>query len=259
MPRSQEIRACMLQVIADLAPKPPSHNSLQSRSVLEETRCRLGGGREHSLEEAILTVFHDLFRTGYIAWGFNLMNPDPPFFHVTEQGRKSLATLSRDPSNPDGYLNYLVKTAKLNPVADSYLREGLACFIQDLPKAAAVMVGAASESMALELRDVICQRLQSLSRIAPSGMNDWRFKVVLDSIYSFLDQSASQMARELRESFRSYWPAFVQQVRAARNDAGHPSSVDPVTLDTVHASLLIFPELARLTQQLRDWVSGEFM
>jgi hypothetical protein len=27
-------------------------------------------------------------------------------------------------------------------------------------------------------------------------------------------------------------------------DAGHPISVDPVTADTLHESLLIFPELA---------------
>jgi hypothetical protein len=258
MPQTQEVRACMLQVIADQAPTRPGEGNLQSVSVLEETRKRLGGGRDHSLEEAILTVFHDLFRTGYLAWGFNLLNPSPPFFHMTEQGRRSLATLSRDPSNPDGYLNFLSKTATLNPIADSYLREALACFVHDLPKAAAVMVGGASESMALELRDAIAGRLQSLSRPLPKGIDDWRFKVVLDSIYSFLDQNTGRMSRELRDSFRSYWPAFLQQIRSARNDAGHPSSVDPVTFDTVHASLLIFPELAKLTGQLLHWVSHDY-
>ncbi len=41
-----------------------------------------------------------------------------------------------------------------------------------------------------------------------------------------------------------------------RNEAGHPSSIDPVTPDTVHASLLVFPELARLAKGLTDWVSN---
>lgn len=256
MPHTQEVRACLLQVIAEYATEGPGN--LQSGTVLAETHRRLGGSRDHALEEAILTVFHDLFRTGCLAWGFNLVNPDPPFFHITEQGHTILATLSRDPSNPDGYLNFLSTSASLNPVADSYLREALACFVHGLPKAAAVMVGGASESMALELRDAIAGRLETLKRDLPKGLGDWRFKVVLDSMQEFLDQNANQMSRGLRDSFTSYWPAFLQQIRSARNDAGHPSSVDPVTFETVHASLLIFPELAKLTGQLLHWVSHEY-
>lgn len=37
--------------------------------------------------------------------------------------------------------------------------------------------------------------------------------------------------------------------------SGHPTSIEPVTPDTVHASLLVFPELAALATSLRDWVS----
>ncbi len=38
---------------------------------------------------------------------------------------------------------------------------------------------------------------------------------------------------------------------------GHPTSVEPVTPDTVHASLLIFPELARLANSLAHWVAND--
>jgi hypothetical protein len=34
-------------------------------------------------------------------------------------------------------------------------------------------------------------------------------------------------------------------------------SVDPVTPDTVHASLLIFPELPRLANNLSRWVADD--
>lgn len=258
MVQKKDVRACMFQVIADQAPKKPSDGFLQSGSIVTETHQRLGGSRDHLLEETILTVLHDLFRTGYLGWGANFSNPNPPFCHITEQGRKSLATLSRDPSNPEGYFNFLSEAASLNPITDSYIREAIACFVYDLPKAAAVMVGGASESMVIELKDTIIRRLQSLKRTPPKGINDWRFKVILDSMYSFLDQNAGQMPRELRDSFKAYWPAFLQQIRSARNDAGHPSSVNPVTFDTVHASLLFFPELAKLTAQLIHWVSHEY-
>lgn len=39
-----------------------------------------------------------------------------------------------------------------------------------------------------------------------------------------------------------------------RNDAGHPNEVTPVTPESVHAALLIFPQLAGLAAQLRAWV-----
>jgi hypothetical protein len=62
------------------------------------------------------------------------------------------------------------------------------------------------------------------------------------------------MVKPLAESFSAYWPAFAEQIRGARNDAGHPASVDPVTPETVHAALLIFPELARLAKALEAWI-----
>jgi hypothetical protein len=57
----------------------------------------------------------------------------------------------------------------------------------------------------------------------------------------------------------AYWAAFAQQIRTVRNDVGHPSSVDPVTPDTVHASLLIFPELAKLQNKLTNWVKDDLL
>lgn len=66
------------------------------------------------------------------------------------------------------------------------------------------------------------------------------------------------MPYALAESFEQYWPAFTGQIRNVRNDAGHPKSIEPVTYETVQASLLIFPELARLIQNLITWISSEY-
>ncbi|MGH7171465.1 MAG: hypothetical protein ACRELF_12170 [Gemmataceae bacterium] len=37
-----------------------------------------------SVEQLILTCWHDLFRLGWLSWGYNLDNPDTPFFHVPQ-------------------------------------------------------------------------------------------------------------------------------------------------------------------------------
>lgn len=259
MTDTYDIRTIMLQVIQDQQPKGPTDASLQQDSVLDETKRRLGIACDLTKEQAILTTWHDLFRTGYLAWGFNITNPHPPFFHVTESGRRTLESLSRDPGNPAGYLRHLASIAKLNTIAHSYLIEGLECYVAGLYKAAAVMVGGATESIILDLRDTTLQKLTSLGKAIPKNMNDWKIKTVSDALHNFLDGHKSQFVSELRGEFEAYWTAFAQQIRAVRNDAGHPTSVDPVTPDTVHASLLIFPELAKVTDRLRTWVTNDLI
>jgi hypothetical protein len=116
------------------------------------------------------------------------------------------------------------------------------------------MLGAAAESLVLELGDAIVRKLKDLGQAVPKGLDDWKLKTVLDSLQGLLDSKKNQFPKELREEFEAYWAAFAQQIRAARNDAGHPTSVDPVTPDGVHASFLVFPELARLSTKLNEWV-----
>jgi hypothetical protein len=33
----------------------------------------------------LLTAWHDLFRKGILAWGFDVDNPAAPFFHLSER------------------------------------------------------------------------------------------------------------------------------------------------------------------------------
>lgn len=135
-PTGEEIRRRLLEVIAEYS---GTDASFQSGVVLREAQRRLGISRDVNLEQALLTLWHDLFRTGYLAWGYNLDNPNPPFCHLTDQGRRTLQHLSRDPANPDGYLHHLTQSARLNPISNSYLKEALVTFNADCYKAAAVM------------------------------------------------------------------------------------------------------------------------
>ena len=251
----QKIRQAILEIVGEIATKDPGY--FQSGYVLQESSRRLGlQGKD--LEQVLLTYWHDLFRTGYLAWGLDLANANPPFFHITDQGRRTLENLSRDPANPDGYLAHLTRVAELNDVAKSYVEEGLACFNAALYKAAAVMIGVSAESIALELRDTLVRRLKALNLSIPKDLEDWRIKRVLDKLGRELDKKKKEMPVQLSESLDSYWPAFTQQIRSSRNDAGHPSRIDPIKPDTVHASLLIFPELAKLAYDLRDWINNSY-
>ena len=100
-------------------------SALQSGSVLQAAAQRLdiigisAQSTEH--QQALLTFWHDLFRTGYLAWGLNLSNPNPPFCHLTEQGRRALSHISRDPLNPSGYLSSLRSRVTLSDIVNSYV------------------------------------------------------------------------------------------------------------------------------------------
>lgn len=61
----------------------------QQRPVLDEVAGMVAGNTYTRLDldrqQAILTCWHDLFREGILSWGYDLDNPDPPFFHIPER------------------------------------------------------------------------------------------------------------------------------------------------------------------------------
>lgn len=250
------MKQALLEAVEAASLRDPSH--FQTGVILGQVADNLHIRNNLKAEQALLTMWHDLFRQGMIAWGYNIQNSQPPFCHLTDQARLSLCEMSRDPANPDGYMAHLMKRTPINVIAASYLSEALQTYNSGCVKATAVMVGAAAESLSLELRDMIVNRINSLGRKVPRALSDWRIKTVLDSLQTTLDPKMPSMPRELADNYRSYWPAFTQQIRSVRNDAGHPAAIDPVTHESVHASLLIFPELASLTLSLKTWIESSF-
>ena len=120
------------------------------------------------------------------------------------------------------------------------------------------MIGAVAESTILELRDTVVKVLNQKGTELPKGMEDWRIRTISNALVKFFDPEKRNMPKELREAYEAYWPAFAQQIRSVRNEVGHPSSINPITPDTVHAQYLVFPELATLAVQLNNWVVEGF-
>ena len=105
-PPQQSIREILLLEIEAQRPKTQVDANLQSTLVLRAAAQRLNASPNADLQQAILTQWSELFRTGLLAWGLDLMNPNPPLFHVTDRGSQALANATRDPSNPAGYLRH---------------------------------------------------------------------------------------------------------------------------------------------------------
>jgi len=83
----EALKQKLLEAARRCARRGPGYS--QQRPVLDEITSAAGGSiytrLDLDLQQAILTCWHDLFREGTLSWGYDLDNPDPPFFHVPER------------------------------------------------------------------------------------------------------------------------------------------------------------------------------
>ena len=250
-------RKVMLDVISEF--QKMEQEPLQTKVILHDVLKRLKCPKELQIEQAVLTLWHDLFRNGQLSHGFNFDNPGENYCHLTDAGRETLKHASRDPANPSGYLEYLEKQGSVVPVARSYVEEALHTYNSDCFKAAAVMTGAATERLVLDLRDTLVAGITTAGRHPAPNLADWRYKTVRDAITVELDSQKANMYRKDAEAYSSFWIPLTEQPRVARNDAGHPVSIDPVTRETVHASLLLLPELIGLCARMTAWIKKHYV
>jgi hypothetical protein len=79
MPSLAELEAAVFQTARELYSRGPGY--AQQSVVLREVGKQL---RPKTLEEqqVILSAWHKLFQTGQLAWGYDLDNPGPPWYHI---------------------------------------------------------------------------------------------------------------------------------------------------------------------------------
>jgi len=252
-----EARKIMLEVISRLA--KGGGPDLQDSAVLSEVVTRLKARGKLHHEQAILTLWYDLFRNGQLSPGYSVGNRYLPQCHVTDAGREMLKHASLDPADPSGYLEHLKQQGPVDPVALSYVEEALHAYNSNCFKAAAVMIGAAAEGVVLEFRGTLVTGIKKQGRKPSHGLEGWLYKKVRDEITQEIDSQKKGMTKEESDAFLTGWNPLTEQLRTTRNDAGHPASIDPVTPENVHASLLMFPGLIRLCTRLTAWVQKHYV
>jgi hypothetical protein len=81
-----DVKQELLRIAQELAAKGLAYG--QERVVLrafeQEFDAKLKRSQPQKLkrEQLVLTAWHDLFREGKLAWGYDTDNPNSPFFHV---------------------------------------------------------------------------------------------------------------------------------------------------------------------------------
>ncbi len=251
-----KIKQAILEIITDtveINKRSSLSYNLQLGSILGQVATKLNITHNTTYEQMILSEFQSLIYAGHFAWGHDLANPNPPFFHITDRGNKSLKDISRDPANREGYLSYIEKSGQLNDTEMSYLNEAIDTFNSRHYKSAAVMIGAVAECFILKLREALIKAHKKY----PKELKDWKVKTIFKGIKIMLDNQIGNMPDHLKDGYNAYWPALNEQIRRTKNDAGHPENISFFTYEDVHASLLMLPNIAKLTNHLMNYIESQ--
>jgi|HubBroStandDraft_4_1064222.scaffolds.fasta_scaffold186778_2 hypothetical protein len=164
------------------------------------------------------------------------------------------------PEIPAEYLAALQRMVpNLDEVVREYIVEGLGTLEHDRFRAAAVMVGAASEKALYMLAEKMLDAIST---------PNWKVKFTTalrrrDLTELFLQmrkvlEQANNLAGRPFEVFdggQDHLVSLIKAVQVQRNNAVHPMN-EKISDDTVRLSYLAFPYALEKIEQLRDWFSN---
>jgi hypothetical protein len=79
MPVVADYRKLLFEIATSALATGPGY--AQEGYVLGEAGRQLGVGDNVEVQQQVLDAWQDLFRNGDLAWGYDLNNPQAPFFH----------------------------------------------------------------------------------------------------------------------------------------------------------------------------------
>jgi hypothetical protein len=186
------------------------------------------------------------------------VNDGWPFFSITDYGKQVIEEQRPVPYDPDGYLKPLKTEVKtLDSAVLEYLAESLATFRTGNNLGSAVMLGAASEMVIIELCAAIPPVMadQSTRDRLAEKLTKGKIKDRINTIVGW--------CRNQRRHLPDTWSGEEQVedieriadlVRRRRNEAGHPQN-PPLrpTREQMYSYLMMFPEYCKHLYVLRDW------
>jgi hypothetical protein len=157
------------------------------------------------------------------------------------------------------YLTALEKMVpNLDQVVREYVLEGLGSFEHERFRAAAVMIGAASEKALYILAEKMLDAIST---------PNWKQNFSVPLKRRDLPELFSQMKNVLRhandlptrpfeifDGGQDHLHSLIKAVQVQRNDAVHPMN-EKISDETVRLSYLAFPYALQKIEQLRDWFS----
>jgi hypothetical protein len=184
--------------------------------------------------------------------------------HAPRRGQQVAATATFDPCRPEDYLRSLARLSNLDESTRSCIGEALQTYQAGCYKAAAVLLGVATERVYLELRHSFMNsygRLKQDVAWDQSGKARVLWRQMAQSLYSQLKTGARKFPERAKEWDRlaraldARVDGFSYLLRFGRDEAYRPANFEFITPGEVHAALALMPHLIDLIQQLQSWTS----
>jgi hypothetical protein len=196
---------------------------------------------------------------GIIAPGSDIHNPNLPRFHVTDYGRKVLATGEFLPHDPTNYLQRFHQTVGTpDPTVVAYLSESLNCFTRGCFIASVVMLGVASERAFNLLCDVLVNALvnnkerSAFTKILGSNA----MKPKEDWVSHKIESIQTARPRPLPDNVNIMLTGIFDFIRSQRNSLGHPQDDPPkVTREDAFVNLRLFPGYYKILKETVAYLS----
>ena len=210
------------------------------------------------LKQSAVEAWLYLQRRGYaVPSSRSFPTLDDSHLELTRRGREWVDGQEPIPELADEYVTALEQIVPtLDEVVREYVVEGLGSFEHDRFRAAAVMVGAASEKALYMLAE---KMLDSISTPNWKTKFATAFKrrdltALFDEMRKVLDQ-ANKLPNcpfEVFDGGQNHVVALIRAVQVQRNNAVHPMN-EKISDETVRLSYLAFPYALQKIEQLRDW------
>lgn len=208
-------------------------------------------------EALIMEVLWSLIIQGLLVPGTDDSNPNLPFLRLTDYGRKCIQEERILPHDPDGYLaEFRAQVPGADATIEEYLAEALQCYLHGLNRAAAVMLGGASEKAVLVM-------IETCGSSIADPIKRKKFEVELQQAQSVfrkyelfekkLAGTKAALPKLLTENMDSLLRGVFDLIRASRNDAGHPASGGLIDRDLVYSHLRLFIPYCRRVNDLTQW------
>ncbi len=226
---------------------------------LDHTRA-FGSGRQildRGDQSLILEVIWSLIVQGILVPGLDDANQSWPFLRLSEYGRRCVEEDHLLPHDPDGFLQEFHQAVPdADPVIVDYLTESLQCFIHGLNRAAAVMLGGASEQAILLLVKGFANSFADATKRKRFESDIQKSQSIFRSFEHFEKQFAlikGCLPKNLTDNIDSLLRGIFDLIRNSRNDAGHPASGTLVDRDVVYSHLRLFIPYCTRIYDLIGW------
>ncbi|HZF49157.1 MAG TPA: hypothetical protein VE093_10940 [Polyangiaceae bacterium] len=199
-----------------------------------------------------------LLAKGIIVFGLNETNPNWPWYSLTDLGKEVVKAPAPQPYDPDGFVAYFKRTCgSADPTVEAYVVEAVHAFNSGCNRAAAVMLGCASEKLILLLTDVFEDSISDASKRASfqrAMARKWAISYKYKTLKEHLDLMVDgrKLPPDHAETVGSELPSGFELLRRSRNAGGHPDVPGDVDADTIFLNLRTFTEYARRVGALID-------